>query len=77
MRELIIKKDSTNQVAVYRVQKADGVISTSKTAVKFPWFNRNYDAFMGFMSIAEKAGGINFLSRMIQPFSQKLFPEIP
>ena len=33
--------------------------------------------FMGFMSIAEKAGGINFLSRMIQPFFSKLFPEIP
>lgn len=33
--------------------------------------------FMGFMSIAEKAGGINFLSRLIQPFFSKLFPEIP
>ena len=33
--------------------------------------------FMGFLSIAEKAGGINFLSRMIQPFFSKLFPEIP
>ena len=32
---------------------------------------------MGFMSIAEKAGGINFLSRMIQPFFSKLFPDIP
>ena len=28
------KKDSTNIVSVYRVQKADGVISTSKTAVE-------------------------------------------
>ena len=32
---------------------------------------------MGFMSIAEKAGGINLLSRMIQPFFSKLFPEVP
>jgi spore maturation protein SpmA len=33
--------------------------------------------FMGFMSIAEKAGGINLLSRFIQPFFSKLFPDIP
>ena len=29
------------------------------------------------MSIAEKAGGIGLLSRFIQPFFSKLFPEIP
>jgi spore maturation protein SpmA/spore maturation protein SpmB len=33
--------------------------------------------FMGFMSIAERAGGISFLSRIIGPFFTKLFPEIP
>ncbi len=72
------KKDSTNQVAVYRVQKADGVISTSKTAVEISLgLIGIMTLFMGFMSIAEKAGGINFLSRMIQPFFSKLFPEIP
>ena len=72
------KKDSTNQVAIYRVQKADGVISTSKTAVEISLgLIGIMTLFMGFMSIAEKAGGINFLSRMIQPFFSKLFPEIP
>ncbi len=70
------KKDSTNQVAVYRVQKADGVISTSKTAVEISLgLIGIMTLFMGFMSIAEKAGGINFLSRMIQPFFSKLFPK--
>lgn len=33
--------------------------------------------FMGIMSIAEKAGGINLLSRLISPFFGKLFPEVP
>jgi spore maturation protein SpmA/spore maturation protein SpmB len=33
--------------------------------------------FMGFMSIAERAGGIRVLSKMIGPFFLRLFPEIP
>jgi spore maturation protein SpmA len=33
--------------------------------------------FMGFMSIAERAGGIRLLSRIVGPFFSKLFPEIP
>jgi spore maturation protein SpmA len=33
--------------------------------------------FMGFLSIAEKAGGIRFLSRIISPFFSKIFPEVP
>jgi len=32
---------------------------------------------MGFMSIAEKAGGIRFLSRIAGPFFSRLFPEVP
>jgi spore maturation protein SpmA/spore maturation protein SpmB len=33
--------------------------------------------FIGFMSIAERAGGIRVLSRIVGPFFSKLFPEIP
>ena len=33
--------------------------------------------FMGLMSIAEKAGGIRFLAKMVGPFFSKLFPELP
>ena len=33
--------------------------------------------FMGFMSIAERAGGIRFLSRIVGPFFTKLFPDVP
>jgi len=33
--------------------------------------------FLGFMKIGEKAGAINFLSRMVGPFFSRLFPDIP
>jgi spore maturation protein SpmA len=33
--------------------------------------------FMGLMKIAEEAGGIRFLSRIIGPFFSRLFPELP
>lgn len=33
--------------------------------------------WLGIMNIGEKAGAINFLSRIIGPFFSKLFPEIP
>lgn len=33
--------------------------------------------WLGLMNIGEKAGAINFLSRIIGPFFSKLFPEIP
>ncbi|MBF8457913.1 spore maturation protein [Kaistella sp. G5-32] len=73
------KSDSAqSKVALYRVQQTDGVIGTSETAVKICLgLIGIMTLFMGFMSIAEKAGGINLLSRMIQPFFSKLFPEIP
>ena len=73
------KADSLRQnVQVYRVQETDGVIGTSETAVKICLgLIGIMTLFMGFMSIAEKAGGINLLSRWIQPFFGKLFPDIP
>ncbi|MCT3761056.1 nucleoside recognition domain-containing protein [Elizabethkingia anophelis] len=72
------KKEGSEDVKIYRIQSSDGVISTSKTAVDICiGLIGIMTLFMGFMSIAEKAGGINFLSRLIQPFFSKLFPEIP
>ena len=72
------KVDSLQNVSTYRVAATDGVIGTSETAVNICLKLIGIMAlFMGFMSIAEKAGGINFLSRMIQPFFSKLFPDIP
>jgi spore maturation protein SpmA/spore maturation protein SpmB len=71
-------KVDTATVQIYRVQQADGIINTCKSAVELCLGLIGIMAFfMGLMSIAEKAGGIQLLSRWIQPFFSKLFPEIP
>ena len=56
----------------------DGVIETCWTAVNICFKLIGIMAlFMGFMSIAERAGGIRLLSRIIAPFFSKLFPDVP
>jgi spore maturation protein SpmA/spore maturation protein SpmB len=58
--------------------KVDGVIETCWTAVNICLKLIGIMAlFMGFMSIAERAGGIRLLSRIISPFFSKLFPDVP
>jgi spore maturation protein SpmA/spore maturation protein SpmB len=58
--------------------KVDGVIETCWTAVNICLKLIGIMAlFMGFMSIAERAGGIRVLSRVIGPFFSKLFPGVP
>ncbi len=60
------------------VKKTDGVIQTCKNAVEICINLIGIMAlFMGFLAIAERAGGIRFLSRLIAPFFSKLFPELP
>ncbi|MHA4810241.1 nucleoside recognition domain-containing protein [Flavitalea flava] len=62
----------------YRIQSANGVIETCATAVNLSIGLIGVMAlFMGLMSIAEQAGGIRLLSRIIGPFFSKLFPELP
>ena len=59
-------------------KRADGIIETCKSAVNICIGLIGIMAlFMGFMSIAEKAGGIRLLSKMIGPFFSKLFPDLP
>lgn len=56
----------------------DGVIETCWTAVNICLKLIGIMAlFMGFMSIAERAGGIRLLSKIIGPFFAKLFPDVP
>jgi len=58
--------------------KVNGIIETCWTSVELCLKLIGILAlFMGFMSIAEKAGGIRLLSRIVGPFFSKLFPEIP
>ncbi|MBM3921754.1 MAG: spore maturation protein [Sphingomonadales bacterium] len=61
------------------VRKVDGIIETAKNAVLdiiFPLIGI-LTLFMGFLSIAEKAGGVRLLSRIIWPFFSRIFPDIP
>jgi spore maturation protein SpmA len=58
--------------------KIDGIIETCWVAVEICLKLVGILAlFIGFMSIAEKAGGIRFLAKIVGPFFSKLFPEIP
>ena len=85
-----IKAAATGDAAIFKwmvVGKAedtanplhvDGVIQTCKNAIDLAINLIGIMAlFMGFMSIAERAGGIRLLSRIIGPFFGKLFPEVP
>lgn len=71
------KNSDVNYIG-YKEQQADGIVSTAKTAVDISINLIGIMAlFMGFMSIAERAGGIRLLSKIIGPFFSKLFPELP
>ena len=73
-----IVKATDNTFITYREQNADGIIATCKTAVDISINLIGIMAlFMGFMSIAERAGGISLISKIIGPFFSKLFPELP
>src|SRR5688572_17492674 len=64
-----------NKIISYKEQAADGIIATCKTAVEISINLIGIMAlFMGFMSIAERAGGIRLLSKVIGPFFSRLFP---
>lgn len=75
--KLFYKRDG-EKVIVSKVQNASGIIQTCKDAVDICLGLIGVLAlFMGFMTIAEKAGGVNLLSRWLGPFFSKLFPDIP
>ncbi|MBL0306816.1 MAG: spore maturation protein [Chitinophagaceae bacterium] len=62
----------------YRLLPANGIFETTKDAVNLCIGLIGIMAlFMGFMSIAERAGGIRFLSRIIGPFFSRIFPDVP
>lgn len=61
------------------VRKVDGIIETAKSAVMdiiLPLVGILV-LFMGFLNIAERAGGVRLLSRIIWPFFSRIFPDIP
>src|SRR5215204_997 len=75
-KERVIKDGSSYKV--FRLLPSNGIIDTCKGAVEICIGLIGIMAlFMGFMNIAERAGGIRFLSRIIGPFFSKIFPDIP
>lgn len=73
-----VQRGADRQLQYFQVQGADGIIETCKSAVNISIGLIGIMAlFMGFMSIAERAGGIRLLSRIIGPFFSRLFPDLP
>jgi spore maturation protein SpmA/spore maturation protein SpmB len=74
----LVYKIEGDKIVALKGQSANGIIETCKDAVTICiGLIGIMTLFMGFMSIAEKAGGIRFLSRIIGPFFSKLFPGVP
>ena len=75
-KERVVKEGS--RYKAFRLLPSNGIIDTCKGAVDICISLIGIMAlFMGFMTIAERAGGIRFLSRIIGPFFSKIFPDIP
>ncbi|RTL60483.1 MAG: spore maturation protein [Sphingobacteriales bacterium] len=71
-------KVDTGKFIVCKEQSANGILETCKDAVNICiGFIGVMALFMGFLSIAEKAGGIQFLARIITPFFSRIFPDVP
>jgi len=75
--DLIYKKEG-EKITTVKLQVANGIIDTCWDAVEICLKLIGILAlFIGFMNIAEKAGGIRLLSRIVGPFFSKLFPGVP
>jgi spore maturation protein SpmA/spore maturation protein SpmB len=73
-----IRVVGSNYILGKKQKPLDGVIETCWAAVDICLRLIGILAlFIGFMNIAEKAGGIRLLSRIVGPFFSKLFPDIP
>ncbi|MGZ8523812.1 MAG: nucleoside recognition domain-containing protein [Chitinophagaceae bacterium] len=73
-----VYKTGENSYRSFRLLSANGVFDTCKDAVTLSINLIGIMAlFMGFMSIAERAGGVRLLSRIIGPFFSRIFPSVP
>lgn len=74
-----VQRNADGSFLVYQMLSTNGVFETAKSAVIdlcIPLIGI-MALFMGFMGIAEQAGGIRFLARIIGPFFSKIFPGVP
>jgi spore maturation protein SpmA/spore maturation protein SpmB len=75
-KQKVYKTESTYRA--YKILPANGIFETCRDAVNLAIGLIGIMAlFLGFMSIAERAGGVRFLSRIIGPFFSRIFPEVP
>lgn len=73
-----VTKSADGSYKVFRLQQTNGVFETTKDAVMLCIGLIGIMAlFLGFMNIAEKAGGIRLMSKIIGPFFSKIFPDVP
>jgi len=71
-------KLADSKYIICKNQQANGILETCNDSVGLCIGLIGIIAFfMGIMSIAEKAGGIRLLSKIIAPFFTKLFPDVP
>ncbi len=69
---------ASSTVDLWLPKNIDGIFETGKFAVNIAiGLIGTLALFMGLLNIAERAGGINVISRIISPFLSKLFPSIP
>ena len=73
-----IFKGENGEFRAYQMLSANGIFETCRDAINLAIGLIGIMAlFMGFMSIAERAGGVRLLARIIGPFFSKIFPEVP
>ncbi|MCO5289033.1 MAG: spore maturation protein [Bacteroidetes bacterium] len=66
------------KVNLWLPKNIDGIFETGKFAVNIAiGLIGTLALFMGLLNIAERAGGISVISRIISPFLSKLFPSLP
>ncbi len=75
--KLTYKREGDRIIAL-RHQSVNGILETCKDAVNLCLgLIGVMTLFMGLMQIAERAGGVRLLSRLIAPFFTRIFPDVP
>ncbi|MET0634994.1 MAG: nucleoside recognition domain-containing protein [Chitinophagaceae bacterium] len=73
-----VARNADGTYTVFRLLPANGIFETCRDAVNLCIGLIGIMAlFLGFVNIAERAGGVRFLSRIIAPFFSRIFPEVP
>ena len=73
----VIKLLVTGDTEIFK-NIVDGIFDSTKTSVDISiGLIGVLSLFLGFMNVGERAGAINFLSRIVGPFFSKLFPDLP